>query len=66
MSDTKLTPMQIVKEQPTDTPATTMTLATATGRSRRGRGLMPTRSAKFVTGLVHVLAITLFAIIAPI
>lgn len=65
MSDLKLTPMQIVKEQPTDEPATTMTLATATARPKRGRGLLPTRSAKFVTGLVLVLAIALFAIIAP-
>ena len=63
MSDTKLTPMQIVKEQPTSEPATTVTLATQ--KPKKGRGLMPTRSAKFIVGMVLVLSIVLFAIIAP-
>lgn len=57
------TALLLPEEQPTAAPASTMTLATH--RPRRGRGVLPTRSPKFVTGLVLVLSIVLFAIIAP-
>ncbi|KNY07511.1 ABC transporter permease [Microbacterium sp. GCS4] len=63
MSDTKLTPMQIVKEQPTDEPATTVAIATR--KPKKGRGLLPSRSPKFIVGVILVLSIVLFAVIAP-
>lgn len=64
MSETENTTLLLAKDQPATSPASTITLATQ--RPRRGRGLLPTRSPKFITGLVLVLAIVLFAIIAPI
>ncbi|CAH0132978.1 Oligopeptide transport system permease protein OppC [Microbacterium oxydans] len=64
MSDTDTTSTLIVKDQPTTSPASTITLATH--KKRKGRGLLPSRSPKFIVGAVLVLAIVLFAIIAPI
>lgn len=66
MSDTKnSTSSLIVKDQPTTSPASTVTLATAQ-RPRKGRSILPSRSPKFIVGLVLVGSIVLFAIIAPI
>jgi len=63
MSDTDTTSTLIVKDQPTTSPASTITLVTQ--KTRKGRGLLPSRSPKFIVGAALVLAIVLFAIIAP-
>lgn len=63
MSDTENTVL-ITKDQPMTQPASTISLATQS--TRRRRRVLPTSSPKFITGAVLVLAIVLFAIIAPI
>lgn len=64
MSDTKNTTSNlIVRDQPTTSPASTVSLATQ--RPRKGRRLLPSSSPKFIVGLVLVVSIVLFAIIAP-
>lgn len=63
MSDTEST-MLITKDQPTTQPATTISLATQ--RTRKRRRVLPTSSPKFIVGAALVMAIVLFAIIAPI
>ncbi|MCS3441839.1 MULTISPECIES: ABC transporter permease [Microbacterium] len=62
MSDTDNAAL-ITKDQPTTQPATTISLATQRGRKRRR--VLPTTSPKFITGAAIVIAIVLFAIIAP-
>lgn len=62
MSDTENTAL-ITKDQPTTQPATTISLATQRGRKRRR--ILPSTSPKFITGASLVIAIVLFAIIAP-
>lgn len=61
MSDTENT-LLITKDQPMTQPASTISLATQRPRKRR---VLPTSSAKFVVGATLVIAIVLFAIIAP-
>lgn len=65
MSDknTPQTSNVILKDAPSTSPASTVTLATQ--RRRRGRGLLPTRSPKFVVGVVLVASIVAFAIFVP-
>ena len=62
MSDTK-NPL-LTQEPPTTSPASTISLATQQGRKRRR--ILPSTSPKFIVGVILVLAIVLFAIIAPI
>ena len=62
MSDTK-NPL-LTQEPPTTAPASTISLATQQGRKRRR--ILPSTSPKFIVGVILVLAIVLFAIIAPI
>ncbi|MFS0893204.1 ABC transporter permease [Microbacterium sp. 179-I 3D3 NHS] len=52
-----------IEEQPMSTPASTVSLATQ--QDRRRRGILPSSSPKFIVGSVLVLAIVLFAIVAP-
>lgn len=61
MSDTK-NPL-LTQEPPTTSPASTISLATQQGRKRRR--ILPSSSPKFIVGVILVLAIVLFAIIAP-
>ena len=63
MSDTENTVL-ITKDQPMTQPASTISLATQRGRKRRR--ILPTSSSKFLIGATLVIAIVLFAIIAPI
>lgn len=63
MSDTE-NAVLITKDQPTTQPASTISLATQRGRTRRR--VLPITSPKFVVGAAIVLSIVLFAIIAPI
>lgn len=62
MSDTE-NAVLITKDQPMTQPASTISLATQRGRKRRR--VLPTTSPKFITGAAIVIAILLFAIIAP-
>ena len=62
MSDTE-NAVLITKDQPMTQPASTISLATQRGRKRRR--VLPTTSPKFITGAAIVIAIVLFAIIAP-
>lgn len=62
MSDTK-NPL-LTQEPPVTAPASTVSLATQQGRKRRR--ILPSTSPKFIAGAIIVLAIVLFAIIAPI
>ncbi len=62
MSDTENTVL-ITKDQPMTQPASTILLATQRGRKRRR--VLPTSSSKFIIGASIVIAIVLFAIIAP-
>lgn len=52
-----------VDEQPMTSPASTISLATQ--RAGKRRRVLPTASPKFIVGAVLVIAIVLFAIIAP-
>ena len=61
MSDTK-NPL-LTQEPPVTAPASTVSLATQQGRKRRR--ILPSTSPKFIVGLCIVVAIVLFAIIAP-
>ena len=61
MSDTK-NPL-LTQEPPITAPASTISLATQQGRKRRR--ILPSTSPKFIVGAVIVVAIVLFAIIAP-
>lgn len=61
MSDTK-NPL-LTQEPPVTAPASTISLATQQGRKRRR--ILPSTSPKFIVGVCIVLAIVLFAIIAP-
>src|SRR5690349_2714034 len=63
MSDTDNV-LLITKDQPMTQPATTVSLATQ--RSRPRRRVLPTSSPKFVVGAVLVMAIVLFALLAPL
>lgn len=63
MSDTE-NAVLITKDQPMTQPASTISMATQRGRRRRR--VLPTTSPKFITGAAIVIAIVLFAIIAPI
>jgi len=63
MSDTENVVL-MTKDQPMTQPASTISLATQRGRRRRR--VLPTTSPKFITGAVIVIAIVLFAIVAPI
>jgi peptide/nickel transport system permease protein len=63
MSDTENTVL-ITKDQPMTQPASTISLATQ--RGRKHRRILPTSSSKFIIGATLVIAIVLFAIIAPI
>ncbi|WP_091231589.1 ABC transporter permease [Microbacterium sp. 3J1] len=63
MSDTDNIAL-ITKDQPTTQPATTISLATHQGRKKRR--ILPTTSPKFVVGASLVLAIVLFALVAPL
>ncbi|WP_226532520.1 ABC transporter permease [Microbacterium paraoxydans] len=62
MSDTK-NPL-LTQEPPTTAPASTISLATQQGRKRRR--ILPSTSPKFIVGASIVVAIVLFAIIAPL
>lgn len=61
MSDTK-NPL-LTQEPPITAPASTISLATQQGRKRRR--ILPGTSPKFIVGAIIVVAIVLFAIIAP-
>ncbi|MBP5803294.1 ABC transporter permease [Microbacterium maritypicum] len=61
MSDTK-NPL-LTQEPPITAPASTISLATQQGRKRRR--ILPSTSPKFIIGAIIVVAIVLFAIIAP-
>ncbi|MCK8466558.1 MULTISPECIES: ABC transporter permease [Microbacterium] len=61
MSDTK-NPL-LTQEPPITAPASTISLATQQGRKRRR--ILPSTSPKFIVGASIVVAIVLFAIIAP-
>ncbi|KQY77181.1 ABC transporter permease [Microbacterium sp. Root1433D1] len=61
MSDTK-NPL-LTQEPPITAPASTISLATQQGRKRRR--ILPSTSPKFIVGAIIVIAIVLFAIIAP-
>lgn len=61
MSDTK-NPL-LTQEPPITAPASTISLATQQGRKRRR--ILPSTSPKFIVGAITVVAIVLFAIIAP-
>lgn len=61
MSDTK-NPL-LTQEPPITAPASTISLATQQGRKRRR--ILPSTSPKFIVGAIIVVAIVLFAIIAP-
>lgn len=61
MSDTK-NPL-LTQEPPITAPASTISLATQQGRKRRR--ILPSTSPKFIVGAIIVVAIMLFAIIAP-
>lgn len=61
MSDTK-NPL-LTQEPPVTAPASTISLATQQGRKRRR--ILPSTSPKFIIGACIVVAIVLFAIIAP-
>ncbi|MFJ2542304.1 ABC transporter permease [Microbacterium sp. NPDC087589] len=62
MSDTENTVLT-TKDQPMTQPASTISLATQ--RARKRRRVLPTSSTKFIIGASIVIAIVLFAIIAP-